>query len=173
MRVVVGRHRLTGFRVQGVHSPAVQREFVRPWRGRSLSLWESREDAERAAGLWNTVRAEQAGVRQQRRRDLVVVLGGLAGLYAWVGLRYAVPRLAVELFGSPPDLTGVVGAVLRDRREVEVVGAVLVLLGVVVEDLGPEAADEVYRDHLRWGDVVTAAAAARDVLARPFEGVGG
>ena len=56
VRLVVPRRHLTSFRVQAVCSPAVARELTRPltefgWQ-HAPAMWETREDASRAAERW-------------------------------------------------------------------------------------------------------------------------
>lgn len=56
VRMVVPSRRLTGFRVQGVYSPAVLRELTRPWQPRGdrpVGLWKTKEQAERAVAWWS------------------------------------------------------------------------------------------------------------------------
>lgn len=63
VRMVLPRRHLTNFRVTGVYSPAVNDEMSRPWRdtvdGAGARRWQSREEAEQLADLWNSsVRAQ-------------------------------------------------------------------------------------------------------------------
>lgn len=55
-RMVISRLHLTGFRVQGVYSPAVLRALTMPLtelgREHSPGLWRTREEAEQAAARW-------------------------------------------------------------------------------------------------------------------------
>ncbi len=55
-RMVVSRRHLTGFRVQGVYSPAVMRALTRPLaefgRDHAPCLWNTREEAEQTAARW-------------------------------------------------------------------------------------------------------------------------
>jgi hypothetical protein len=55
-RMVISRRHLTGFRVQGIYSPAVMRALTRPLtelsRNHPPRLWSSREEAEQTAVIW-------------------------------------------------------------------------------------------------------------------------
>lgn len=55
-RMVISRRHLTGFRVQGVYSPAVIRALTRPLaefgNDHAPRLWSTREEVEQTAALW-------------------------------------------------------------------------------------------------------------------------
>jgi hypothetical protein len=175
-RMVVGRHHLSDFRVRGVYSPAVHRELIQPWKhkyweDRSLRLWESREEAERAAEWWTiaqAAQAAQAGVRQPRRRgDLLDAVSALAEPRPWTPLPYLANRLATDLFGDPPDPAGAIGGLLRDQREADIVSMFLAPLHAIVNDLEPASSDIDYTSHRLWPEVVAAADRAHTALAQP------
>jgi len=58
-RMVMPRRHLTGFRVQGVYSPAVIRALTRPLTELGLDhvprLWATRQEAEDIAGVWRAL----------------------------------------------------------------------------------------------------------------------
>ena len=58
VRMIVERRHLVGFRVRGIYSPTVVRRITEPHRdprlGHLVRLWNTRDDAERAADFWNS-----------------------------------------------------------------------------------------------------------------------
>ena len=59
VRMVLARRHLTGFRVQGVYSPALIRALTRPLselgRDHAPRLWRTRREAEQAATIWRAL----------------------------------------------------------------------------------------------------------------------
>lgn len=167
-RMVIGRHHLAGFRVRGVYSPAVHRELVRPWKpwgDHPLKLWNSRDEADRAALWWNGDHATRSGVGQPRRRgDLVGILAMLVAPQPGEPLPYGIGRMVSGFFSDPPDPAGTVGTLLRDRDEVAAIDRVLDPLRAIVSDLSPTAGRDDYLNHQRWPDVVAAADTALVLL---------
>src|SRR2546429_2336562 len=70
-RMTLARRHLTGFRVQGVYSPALIRALTRPLselgRDHAPRLWQTRHEAEQAAAIWRdlplTARADRKSTR--------------------------------------------------------------------------------------------------------------
>jgi hypothetical protein len=76
VRMVVSRRHLTNFRVQAVYSPAVARELTRPLTelggDHVPGMWETREEAARAAARWRDYPLEARAVDGPRSFSIMV-----------------------------------------------------------------------------------------------------
>jgi len=103
------------------------------------------------------------------RGDIIVALDVLVTrtpetIKQWPGLTEAVHWLVDDTFWDMQDVTGSIGWMLLDEREVAAIKAVLVPLLAVLDELGPHEPDPEYLRHLRWPDVRTAAGNAHRAL---------
>ncbi|MET8764290.1 hypothetical protein [Lentzea sp. NPDC004782] len=137
--VVVGRHRgspgpvsqmvvprvhLTNFRVRGVYQPAVHRQLTKPLRRKELGQWASKEEAEKVVEWWARDAAIYEGVnRPLQRAELYYRLADVRPghvLQQWAIQDVMNPKLPLEI-----------GAVFRDRQEVEAIRELRELLDTI------------------------------------------
>jgi hypothetical protein len=92
--MILARRHLTGFRVQGVYSPALIRALTRPLselgRDHGPRLWQTRHQAEQAAAIW---RAPPLTARADDRSFTTIVSDPPPADITWQGQRYYLAHL--------------------------------------------------------------------------------